>query len=93
MSPACETCCKKACKKPAQVLEKKEAEQNEKEEAEAIDEDFDPPENDKDGIREVEDFGEGWIHLALQRCRTVVVNATPWRHLIKMPGLRVFLSL
>eukprot|EP00438_Fugacium_kawagutii_P012819 Skav200472 [mRNA] locus=scaffold5182:77845:81563:- [translate_table: standard] len=29
------------------VLEKKEAEQNEKEEAEAIDEDFDPPENEK----------------------------------------------
>ena len=31
-----------------EVLEKKEAEQNEKEEAEAIDEDFDPPENEKE---------------------------------------------
>jgi len=31
-----------------EVFEKKEAEQNEKEEAEAIDEDFDPPENEKE---------------------------------------------
>ena len=34
-----------------EVLEKKEAEQNEKEEAEAIDEDFDPPENEKERVR------------------------------------------
>eukprot|EP00913_Durusdinium_trenchii_P024446 g22949.t1 len=33
-----------------EVFEKKEAEQNEKEEAEAIDEDFDPPENEKEPL-------------------------------------------